>query len=109
METIVLPRTGKEVRIPTTPRDWEVFSDMAGSGRAARALTAGLKKALLVVDKAAKDGFRPTEDGLDELVEKYVRPAMTKWAANGASDSEPRNHAFSALEAAITVLTGRRF
>jgi hypothetical protein len=109
MEQITLPATGKTVSIPSTGAEWELFTVSRGPcKRAANALTSGLKKALLVVDKAAKDGFRPTENGLEELVEKYVRPAMTKYADLGASDTEPRNHAYSALENAIKVLTGSR-
>jgi hypothetical protein len=106
MEQVTLPATGKTVSIPSTGAEWELF--MGPCKRAANALTSGLKKALLVLDKAAKDGFRPTENGLEELVEKYVRPAMEKYADQGASDTEPRNHAYSALENAIKVLTGSR-
>jgi hypothetical protein len=108
METILLPHSGKEVRIPSTGNDWELYSTMK-CGSAARALTSALKKAVVVVDKAAKDGFRPTEEGLYELYEKFAGPVCQKYSEFGASDTEPRSHFIMALESVVEVVTGSRF
>jgi hypothetical protein len=103
MESITLPLTGKVVSVPSTGRDWELYSTMA-CGRAARALTAALKKALHEVDKAAKDGYAPTEDGLDRLMSKYLDPVMSKYSEFGAYDTEPRYHAVHTLRQATKNL-----
>ncbi len=109
METIKLPHSGKEVRIPSTGSDWELYTSSMACGRAARALTSALKKAVAVVDKAAKDGFRPTENGYYELYEKYGVPVCSKYASFGAYDTEPRSHFIMALEKVVETVTGSRF
>jgi hypothetical protein len=104
MESLTLPLSGKVVRIPTTGQDWELYTSTMACGRAARALTAALKKALREVDKAAKLGLKPTEGGLERVMDKFLSPVMSKYAAFGAYDTEPRSHAFSALDRAVKDL-----
>ena len=53
-----------------------------------------------------RDGYKPTENGVYEMIETYLRPVMVKWASFGTADTEPRCHAFAAIERAVRVLTG---
>jgi hypothetical protein len=108
METFVLPHSGKEVRLPATGAEWELYTVARGPcARAARSLTTALKKACVVIDKAAKDGFRPNEKGLSELYEKHLVPVMSKYADLGAYDTETRSHAYAAMERVVEVVVAR--
>ncbi len=88
------------VRIPTTGEDWELYTSSMACGRAARALTAALKRALLVVDKAIKAGTGHTDDGLETLMDQHLYPVMSTYSSYGAYDTEPRYHAIHALRQA---------
>jgi hypothetical protein len=99
MEQVTLPLSGLVVSVPTTGRDWQLYSSMPNK-RAARALTTALMKALKVVDKGAKDGFRPSERLLEDLYEKLVYPVMLKHRDVGAADTEPRSVAWTVLQGA---------
>lgn len=47
---------GEEATMPTSPRDWQLFADVKGCGRAARALTAACRKAVkLIIGGKVKD------------------------------------------------------
>ncbi len=107
MEEFTLPLSGKTLSIPSTGGDWQLYTSSMPCGRPAHALTAGLKRALKAVDKAAARGLALTifnEREVEELVETYVRPVMTKWSAWGASDTEPRETAYSAILDAVSAL-----
>ena len=97
METITLPLSGKIVRIPVSGLDWQLYTSSMRCERAAKSLTTALKKALGEVDKALKEGFHPTPDGLERLVHKHLRPVMDKYASFGACDTEPRCVALDTL------------
>jgi hypothetical protein len=105
MKTFTFP-SGKTVEIPSTGIDWELYTVSMGCARPARALTSSLERALKRLDRGCRDGYKPTENGVYEMIETYLRPVMVKWASFGTADTEPRCHAFAAIERAVRVLTG---
>lgn len=108
MKTVVLPKTGKSVNIPATGLDWELFTSSMACGTAARALTAGLMRALREIDAKAAEGYGPTAETLNKLYRAHIEPVMLRYSKYGACDSEPRNHALFALERGTLALTGLR-
>lgn len=94
------------ITIPTTARDWELFTTKKGVGVAARAMTSALKKALKGMPTMLKKMNK--EHGAEGLVKvyaralgavkkKYIDPVAFKYSAMGASDSEPTRAAQQAL------------
>ena len=87
------------IQIPDTARDWELFTSEPGAAKAAREMTAALKRSIRAFDKLmgksgegiAKDlaNAAAIPDGIDKVREKHVEL--------GACDTEPRNHAHQAL------------
>lgn len=80
---------------PSTIQDWQLYSSKPGAGVAARALTAALSRAVT----AMKRGMSPSA-----AYERFMVPVMSKHINFGATDTEPRNVALTALEKA----SGRR-
>ena len=107
MKTITLP-SGKEVRVPSTGDDWQLYTCSMACGNAARALTGALVKALRVIDAHAAKGYAPTPRGAEKLMAEVIYPVMDKYAKFGAADTEPRGVAYSSMERAIEKMTGHR-
>jgi CO/xanthine dehydrogenase Mo-binding subunit len=84
-----LKRLLSEAFSPETPDDWQLYPGGKAKS-AAKALTAALAKAI----EAVKKGMSP-----EDAYAKFVEPVGDKYAAQGASDTEPRNVALDALEA----------
>lgn len=54
--TLARAINGKEVVMPTSARDWQLFADMKGCGAAARVLTAACRKAVnIILDTKIQD------------------------------------------------------
>ncbi len=96
------------VRIPTSARDWELYTVSQNCGAAAKACTSALRKGVARVKREGKkvrtveamakvigDAFRTTVD-----------PVLSEWSSFGAADTEPRNHAYQALIDAGKQLLG---
>lgn len=107
METMKM-KSGKEISIPTTGEDWQLYTYSMKCGTAARALTAALKKVLVEIDANASKGYAPTSRGADALIGKHIYPVMRKYSDFGAEDTEPRYVAYHTVEQAIERLTGHR-
>lgn len=107
MKTITLPASGKEVRVPSTGEDWQLYSTSMACGTAARSLTAALVRVLKVLDRHATNGYIPTDEGARKLYDEHLRPVMGKYSAYGACDTEPRGVAYGTMEKTVRTLTGR--
>jgi hypothetical protein len=83
MKHITVQATEDTVQIPGDAEAWYLYSDMKGVGRAARALTAALKRALKAPNR-------------DKAI-AIMREAMSKYSAFGAADTEPCVEAERAL------------
>jgi len=87
------------IRIPESARDWELYSDEPGAARAARGMTAALKRSFAAFPKLLAEGHTaPAALNGAARIKGGIRDAMGKYADLGASDSEPRNHAYDAME-----------
>lgn len=99
METYTLdrPRGPVEIRIPTTARDWELYSGR-GAANAARGLTAALKRSMKAFPKFLAEGY-PVAEALGKACrcEGGFDQAQDRFADHGAADTEPRNHGHQAL------------
>ncbi len=83
-----------------TARNWELYSDMKGVGKAARAMNAAMRKAYKVIEKdLGKYKYDEAEWGkrLAAVYYKHVEPVMRKHSSFGAYDSEPRYHVMQGL------------
>lgn len=85
----------KGIEIPMTADDWQLFTRMKGSAKAAKELTAVLKKAFVKFDEMIAD---------DEDVEEALAAAggmvgsvMDRYARLGATDTESRGVAAQVL------------
>lgn len=89
----------KGIQIPASARDWELYSSMAGSAKAARGMTAALKRSLDYFEKnMGKSGEGIGKDvALAADIPKGINEAMRKHSSFGALDTEPRYHAHQAL------------
>ncbi len=84
------------VQIPVTGDDWQLYTCSMKCGRAARGLTAALKKAFKHFEKnMGKDGKSAAQTLGDSF--KLVTVAMDKYSEFGAYDTEPRGVAQQAL------------
>lgn len=83
--------------VPSTIDDWQLYH-LPGAGKAARALTEALAKAL----RHAQTGPRnlTVEAYSESLYRDHVRPVASKFAEFGAADTESRQVALSHLDAA---------
>lgn len=87
-------------KTPKTVSDWQLYHGYKGSYEAACKLTSALKKAERQARKGLKKA-RTTKDAeavLGKAMWDIVGPVMSKYASNGASDTEPRNVAMGYLE-----------
>jgi hypothetical protein len=91
--------TGKvTIHIPTSASDWELYSTMKGVGKAARGMTAALKRSFKAFPKLLAEGYPiPQALGRASRCEGGFDQAMDKYAEFGASDTEPRNNGHQAL------------
>jgi hypothetical protein len=85
----------KGIPLPTTVRDWQLFSTMVGSGKAARNLTAALKAAFVKFDAMVASGS--TVFKALTAAGEVVNPVMRRYANLGAQDTEPRGVAAQAI------------
>ncbi len=85
----------KGVQIPTTARDWQLFTDMKGTAKVAKALTTALKEAFLTFSFNA----RQEEDVEEALASagRVLAPVMKRYESLGANDTEARGIAVTAL------------
>ena len=79
------------INIPTTAKDWELFTVSMDCTAAADALTAALKEAIADISEGLSS--------VDDVMRRYMHPVMRKYRAFGAADSEPLYIAESTLEA----------
>jgi len=104
MKTVTLP-SGKNVNLPSTGDDWQLYTSTKGCGRAAAALTAAVVRVAKEIDKKASEGYRPTEKGAAHLYATVIEPVMAKHSNFGACDTEPRGVAYDALDRIVSVVT----
>jgi hypothetical protein len=90
------------IKIPTTAGDWELYSTMPGVGKAARAMTTAIKKAIR--EFKARIGQKDVPHLLGDVYEKHVSPVMSKYSSFGAWDTEPRYHAKQTLADAAKLM-----
>jgi hypothetical protein len=92
-------REFKGIQIPETARDWELFTSMSGSAKAARELTGALKRTLNAFDDLmGKSGEGIAKDLANAAASPdCINDAMAKHRKLGAQDTEPRYHAHQAL------------
>ena len=89
---------------PKTIRDWQLYTNMPDSAKAAKALTEALieaKKFLKqqIINMRLDHGdFDDIEDLVSQAYHMYMYPVMDVYSHVGASDTEPREVAVSALE-----------
>lgn len=98
MEKITLPN-GATVNIPSTARDWELYSSMVESSEAAYELTKALKAAFLEINTT------PWTKVYNSM-KSHLYPVMEQYSKCGAWDSEPRYQAENALEQYRQALFG---
>jgi len=80
-------KNGKEIQIPTTGDDWELYTSEPGHGKAARALTSALKSAFKRIEKAVFDGKTVPEAVMEAST--ALSKVQSTYSENGAADSEP--------------------
>jgi len=101
MQTYVIerPRGPVEIEIPETARDWELYTDMRGSTNAARGMVAALKRSFAAFPKLLAEGHQ-VNDALNAAacIRGGISEAMERFADHEAADTEPRNHAYDAME-----------
>ena len=78
-----------EIKVPESAEEWELYTNSMRCGKAARSLTAALKKSMRLF---IKDTSISQYDAL-----KPFFAAANKWADYGTSDSEPVHHAERAM------------
>lgn len=99
------------VKMPTTVREWELYSTLKGCGVAARALTRGLSAAIADLERTVR-----TTDSYENMRRKYVaafkkhfEPAAFAHGRCGASDTEPYGKGAGKLATAAAILAGRDY
>lgn len=98
METITLPNNCT-LNIPSTGRDWQLFTSSMDCTEAASALTEALKVAF--EDIKSKPWTK-----VYECMQARMYPVMEKYSSFGAWDSEPRGEAEYALQSYKEALMG---
>jgi len=98
MEKVTLPN-GNTLDIPSTPRDWELYSRMPKSVEAASELTQALKSAFSEINTTPWTGTYTS-------MVKYMYPVMKKYSECGACDTEPRCQAEYYLDEYRKILFG---
>ena len=108
MKTIKL-KSG-EMEIPSKVGEWELFSGMSGSSKAAQALTGAVSKGIRFIQKTLTERsggpLAPSDEEIRKaLTDAYeiVSEVMSKHCNVGARDSEPR------FVASNTLLRGASF
>lgn len=79
---------GAEVKVPETVREWQIY-DQPGARRAARALTAALRRALSRMEAALDKGYRP-EKVAEDAWRSCLHKVMLRYRDLGTFDTEPR-------------------
>lgn len=79
------------INIPTTAKDWELYTVSMDCTAAAEALTAALKEAIADISEGL--------NSVDDVMHRYMYPVMDKYDDFGAADTEPRHIAESTLTA----------
>ena len=94
------------IRVPTTPNDWQLFSEEPGAAGAARKMTAALKRSFRVLDDATKQGHTLDNALVYTCFEdlRIAAQALVNW---GATDTEPRNVACNAMQRYIKHRYGK--
>lgn len=97
------------VKMPTTVREWELFSTMKGCSVAARALTRGLSAAIADLERTMRptDSYEDTRRKYVAAFKKHFQPAAYAHARCGASDTEPYGKGAGRLATAAAILAGR--
>lgn len=99
METVTLPNNAT-IKIPSTGRDWQLFTSSMECTEAATALTEAIKVAF--EDIKAQPWITTYE-----VLKTRMYPVMEKYADFGAWDSEPVGEAEFALDSYRSALFGR--
>ena len=101
-------QTFQGIQIPDTARDWEIYTSERGAAKAARELTAALKRTLRAIPTfIAEDMTKAHPVGEDHGIAKQlanaaampdgINAAMEQYRDLGAQDTEPRGHRDQAL------------
>ena len=101
-------QTFEGIQIPDTANDWELYSSEPGAAKAARDLTAALKRTIRAIPGLIADSMRKSHPvGEDHGMAKQlataaalpngINDAMSKHVKLGATDTEPRYHRDQAL------------
>jgi hypothetical protein len=99
LEITTKSRGTLKVEIPSNVDDWQLYHGVKGASQAASALTAALSRAMKAM---LKDGSLCA----DKAVCDIVCPVCSKFASQGASDSEPIHTAEHFLGTFVRQLRG---
>ena len=92
------------VHIPSTAREWELYSDDPGAGAAANELFRASKEA---IDTIADGKVIDLEANVVKA-ERHITKVCQKHSKLGACDSEPLRHARGVVNRAVEKFTGRQ-
>jgi hypothetical protein len=91
----------KGIKIPTSGRDWQLFTTVRGVGEAAKKMTKGLKKAITELTKLMREERTESVPEIAKMIgyvwKKHIETAMARCKGYGATDTEPRYRAAQAL------------
>jgi hypothetical protein len=83
--------------LPTTSKDWQLYTSSMKCGIAAQALTAALKQVIKAMDTMCPLNAQ----NVARVMSKHLDPVMSKYAEYGACDTEPRYVARRAIVRAV--------
>lgn len=100
--------TKVEIQIPTSVREWELFSSVPNCGVAAQAMAKGLNAAIGEVERTVKlnDGYDIVYRKALAAYKKHIDPVENANGRCGATDSEPHGKAVGKLAHAAGILAG---
>jgi hypothetical protein len=98
-----------KVELPTTLREWELFSSRKGCGKSAQAMTKALNAAITDLERniRARDSYEEMRDKYVAAFKKHVQPTAYAHSYCGASDTEPWGKAAGKLARAAVILADR--
>lgn len=76
-----------EIDLPSTPKEWQIYSGMTGDNQVATRLNGALKKTLRRFDTLVKKGLEVEYAAYDAMGE-MMYPVLSKYREFGACDTE---------------------
>lgn len=107
MKTHTTP-AGKEIALPSTADDFELYSSMPGSETAATELYTALAAIADEIEPFAVQGYAPTPKKIRELFDARIEPVLDRHVDVGAGDSEPAHNCRTALDRIASIIGGAR-